>query len=64
VTGLLSHIYALLYNALANGMVLRTVVSETLVGVTEVCRIINTVSEHLCNIDTLGGPRCATGVSG
>ena len=38
------------------------VVSETLVGVTETLRIINTVSEYLRNIDT-GGPRCARGVN-
>ena len=38
------------------------VVSETLVGVTEALRIINTVSEYLGNIDT-GGPRCARGVN-
>ena len=31
-------------------------------GVTEALHIINTVSEHLRNIDT-GGPRCARGVN-
>ena len=63
VIGLLSHIYALLHNALGNGTVLRSsIVSETLVGVTEALRIINTVSEYLGNIDT-SGPRCARGVN-
>jgi hypothetical protein len=38
------------------------VVSETLVGVTEILRIIKTVSEYLSNIDT-GGPRCVKGVN-
>ena len=38
------------------------VVSETLVGVTEALRIINSVSEYLRNIDT-GGPRCVRGVN-
>ena len=38
------------------------VVSVTLVGVTQILRIISSVSEYLRNIDT-GGPRCVKGVN-